>query len=74
MMAILSFRIFAKNAETKISFYLLNRVRFCGIFGPTGYLSKLVFGILKKIPKNDGHLEFLPKMQKHDVIALLHLT
>ena len=78
MVAILNFRIFAKNAKTQICFYLLNHVRqssFVGIFDPYGNSVNYTLQLLATFPKNHfpaifgGHLEFLRKMQKRNYLG-----
>ena len=51
MAAILNFRIFAKNANTEICFYLLNRAR---NFQSTGYLGNLLLPILFQVVEQNS--------------------
>ena len=70
MAAILNFRIFAKNGKTQNCLYLLNRARyshFVEIFNPEGIREVYYWQFSKNfpLPKNGGHFEFSPKMEKH---------
>ena len=78
MAAILNFRIFAKNGKTQNCLYLLNRARyshFVEIFDPEGIREVYYWQFSKNfpLPKNGGHFEFSPKMEK-DKIASISLT
>ena len=75
MAAILNFRIFAKTAKTQICFYLLNRARqrnFIEIFEPQGIsaIYSCQFSKDFPLPKNDGHFEFSPKMEKYKLASI----